>query len=363
MAEETLSPRDLNRALLARQMLLARESVGALAATRRLFALQAQLPRSPFVQLWSRLAGFAADDLLALIRDRKVVRATLQRGTLHLADADDALAFRMTFALPEGTTLPGGVKPAPDVLARALEVAAQHFTAGPRDFDSVREAFEAEGIPDVRVMAFAARQMLPLVQAHSETAYGYEPGGAFTMAKTWLGRDAHEGAQPVALLRRYLAAYGPATPADFAAWSGLKGAAAHFEALKGELVTFRDERKRVLYDVKEGPRPGAEAAAPVRLLPDFDAVMMGHADRARVVPAEHVAKIASKNLQVPPVVLVDGFVGGGWKLERKRKTATVTVTAFEKWSAKTRKAVEAEAVALAAWLEPGSAAEVVFAEG
>lgn len=360
MAEETLTDRDLNRALLARQMLLERRAVTPVEALGRLLGVQAQLPRTPFIGLWSRLAGFKPQDLRKAIEDREVVRATAMRGTLYLMTAADFLALRASLRTGEAMTLPDGTKTTVAELEPVLALARRHF-AEPREFETFREVLEKAGYSPVRMMAYAARQLLPLVQAASDTAYGFSPGGAFVLAKAYLGKDVAAKPAQAELLRRYLAAWGPATPADFSGWSGLKGVAALFEDLGDELVTFRDARKKVLYDLKDAPRPAGDTPAPPRLVPDFDAVTQGHQDRARIVPAEHAARIASKNLQVPPMLLVDGFVAGTWKLEAKRKVATVTVTAFEKLSAKDRKAVEAEAVDLVKAFEPAAEPTVTFA--
>lgn len=359
MADKILTARDLNRALLARQMLLERGTVDPVDALGRLLAIQAPLPRTPFLGLWSRLEAFKPEALRAAIQAREVVRATAMRGTLHLMTAADFLAFRGVLRTGDVVALPGGSKTTVAELEPVLALARLHF-AEPRPFESFREVLENAGFSDVRIMAYAARQLLPLVQAASDTPYGFAPGGEFVLAAAYLGKKIATPPAPAELLRRYLAAWGPASPADFSGWSGLTGAAALFAELGDDLVTFRDERKKLLYDLKDAPRPGGDTPAPPRFVPDFDAVTQGHKDRARIVPAEHAPRIASKNLQVPPMLLVDGFVAGTWKLEAKRKTATVTVTAFETFSAKTRKAVEAEAIALANAFEPTAEPAVVF---
>ncbi|MDO8912434.1 MAG: winged helix DNA-binding domain-containing protein [Phenylobacterium sp.] len=360
MADDVLTARDLNRALLARQMLLERQAIAPADALSRLLAIQAQLPRTPFIGLWSRLAGFEPDDLRTAIASRKVVRATAMRGTLHLVTAADFLTFRGSLRTGEAITLPGGTKTTVTELEPVLALARKHF-AEPREFESFRDVLEKAGYSDIRIMAYAARHLLPLVQAASDTPYGFSPGGEFVLAKAYLGEGIAAAAEPAELLRRYLAAWGPATPADFSGWSGLKGVAALFEALGDDLVTFRDDRGKVLYDLKDAPRPGGHVPAPPRFVPDFDAVTQGHQDRARILPPEHAPRVASKNLQVPPMLLVDGFVAGTWKLEAKKKTATVSVTAFEKFTAKDHEAIEAEAIALAKTFEPTAEAAVLFA--
>lgn len=360
MPDHVLTPRDLNRILLARQMLLEREAIGPAEALERLFAVQAQLPRAPFLGLWARLKGFAKTDLLNAIHDRSVVRSTMMRGTLHLASARDVLAFRTTVMPPRDTTLPWGVKPTPELLEQVLEIGRAHFGPAPRDFESVRQVLEAEGVEPVRPLAYAARMFLPLVQASSDAAFGHEPGGEFTLAKTWLGREEEAAAQPAALARRYLAAHGPSLPADFAGWSGLKGAAAVLDSLGEELVTFRDERGRILYDLHGAPRPGADMPAPIRLLADFDGAVLGRADRTGIIRPEHAPLLASKNGLIPAMVLIDGVVAGTWRIEAKRRTVTVSVRAFDKLAPRDRKGIESEAFDAARFLQPEAQAEVTF---
>ena len=362
MADEILTQRDLNRILLARQMLLAREDIGPVEALERLFAIQAQLPRAPFLGLWARLQNFQRDDLLKAIHAREVVRSTLMRGTLHLASAKDVLAYRTTIMPPRNVTLPWGVKPTTEELERVLDISRRHFESEPKDFESVREVLEAQGVEHVRPLAYAARIFLPLVQASSNAPFGHEPGGVFTLAKTWLGLEEYPTPRPHQLARRYLAAHGPCLPADFAAWSGLGAAALIFEGLGDDVVTFRDERKRTLFDLKHAPRPAGDTPAPVRLLADFDGAILGRADRTGIIRPEHAPLMASKNGLIPAMVLVDGLVVGTWRIEPKKRTVAVTIRLFDTVSAKDRKAIEAEAISAAKFLEPDAVAAVTFTE-
>ena len=364
MAETLLSTRDLNRALLARQMLLAREPVPSLEALHRLVALQGQMARAPFIGLWARLKAFDPAELRRLIAERQVVRSTFVRSTLHLTTAEDFLALRPALRAGLGRdaplALPGGIKVTPAELAPILALARTHFAETPRPFESLREVIEAQGFGDVRVMAFAARILLPLIQASDGSEFGFKAGGEFVTAKAWLGKDVTR-TDRAELVRRYLAAYGPATPGDFTAWSAEKGAAALFESLGEELVRYRDEKKRVLFDLKGAPLPGADAPAPPRLLPDFDAAVLGHQDRGRIIPPEHAAKgVTSKNLLVPPVALVDGFVAATWRLDIKKKTALVAIRAFEPIKAKDKAGLEAEALDLLKVFAPAATPQVSF---
>ena len=360
MSDTVLGPRDLNRILLDRQMLLERQSLDPVSALERLFAMQAQLPRAPFLGLWARIKDFRRQDLLDAIHARRVVRSTLMRGTLHLASAEDVLAFRTTIMPARDVTLPWGVKPTPEVLDAVLAVGREHFAPEPKDFESVRQVLEAQGFEPVRPLAYATRMFLPLVQAASNAQFGHEPGGDFTLARTWLGRDEHKEPQPQALARRYLASHGPSLPADFSAWSGLKAAAATLDALGDELVTFKDERGRKLYDLRDAARPPGETPAPVRLLADFDGAVLCRADRTGIIRPERAPLMASKNGLIPPMVLVDGVVAGTWRIEAKKKSVAVNVRLFDKVAAKDRKAIEAEALSAAAFLAPDAKPDVAF---
>jgi hypothetical protein len=364
MAETILTTRDLNRALLARQMLLAREAATALEALGRLTALQGQMARAPFIGLWARLQAFDPAELRRLIAERQVVRSTFVRATLHLTTAQDFLdlrpALRASLGRDGPLALPGGAKATLAELEPILALARAHFAGTPRPFESLREVIERAGHGDVRLMAYAARILLPLVQASADTEFGYKAGGEFVMAEAWLGRDLARP-DPAGLVRRYLAAYGPATPADFTAWSGERGAAALFDSLGDELVRYRDEKKRVLFDLRNAPLPGGDPPAPPRLLPDFDAVVLGHHDRSRIVPPGQVAKgITSKNLLVPPVALVDGVVAATWRLDIKKKAASVVIRAFDPIRAKDKTGLEAEAIDLIKVFAPGAAPSVSF---
>jgi hypothetical protein len=358
-AEAVLNLRDLNRAALARQMLLERQPITVTRALHNLLAVQGQLPRAPFVGLWSRLTDFAPASLRDAIRDRQVVRATMLRGTLHLMLAEDLLAFRASLRTEAALTLPGGKRWTAADLEPTLQLAREHFRE-PNTFESLRDRIEGAGFDEIRFRAYAARLLLPLVQANSDAPYGFGAGGEFVLADTWLSSNVAAEPQPAELVRRYLAAWGPSTPADFAAWSGMKGVAPWFEALGNEVVLLRDDRKRALYDLRDAPRPGADVPAAPRLLPDFDGVMLGWQDRTRMISAEDTRHIANRNLQIPAVVLLDGFVGGTWRLERKRKSATLSIRTFRSISRADRRALESEALALLGTFEPNAAPEVSF---
>jgi hypothetical protein len=350
VGDQTLTHRALNRATLARQMLLARESVGAVEAIERLAGLQAQEPKPPFAGLWTRVADFDREELLAALRGGDVVRATLMRATLHLMSARDFAAFRPALQPAIGAALDvvgdrkEGISPA-DVSAAARKLLA----GGPRRFDELRAAL-AEQFPDVdnRVVGYAVRLNLPLVMVPTDDPWGYPRNAQFDLTDV----DIATPASPDDLVRRYLAAFGPASATDFQRWSALKGAKAVLDGLREELACFRDERGRELFDLPDAPRPGEEAEAPPRFLPEFDNLMLAHDDRTRVIADEHRGEVVTKNLRVRATVLWDGVVAGTWTIERKRDTATLRIAPFGRLPRGAKAALTGEGEALLRFAEP-----------
>jgi hypothetical protein len=352
----TLTVRQLNRALLARQMLLAREETAVMSAVERLVGLQAQLARPPFVGLWTRLEGFRRDDLLRPLQERRIVRVTAMRATLHLMTAADYISLRGALqpALTRGRQAILKARGVTDLDLGAITAEArEHFGGSPSTFDALRAYLKSKHPEaDERAMGYAIRTHLPLVQVPTADPWGFPGAADFAMAEAWLGREIPSAPAPAhELVRRYLAAFGPATPGDAQVWSGLAGLREVFEALRPELVTFRDERKRELFDLPEAPRPDADTPAPIRFLPDFDNLILSHDDRTRILADEHRPKISLKNLQVRATFLIDGFVAGTWKTERKRKTAALVVEPFAKLDKKTKMSLMAEGDPLLRFLE------------
>jgi hypothetical protein len=193
-----------------------------------------------------------------------------------------------------------------------------------------------------------------------DTPWGFPSSADFALADGWLNKPIDTDDAPAdTLVRRYLAAFGPATVRDAQAWSFLKNLGEVFERLRRKLVTFRDEKKRELFDLPDAPRPDPDTPAPVRFIAEFDNIVLSHDDRSRIVPTAHRSKVYSKNLIVPGTVLVDGMVAGTWKVSRRKATATLDVAPFAKMDRRTRAAVEAEGEALARFLEPDAASRDV----
>jgi hypothetical protein len=352
---ERLSTRRLNRALLARQFLLERRKATPLQVVSHLVGLQAQVARPPFVGLWTRIRDFERGDLLRLLTARKVVRLTAMRGTLHLMTARDAIALRGALQpmLSRGMTSILGSRAKGLDLDALIATGRTFFSRGPATFDALRiHLKERHPRADERAMAYAIRMHLPIVQMPTDAAWGFPASADFTLAETWLGQAIATGESPAhELVKRYLAAFGPATPADAQTWSGLQGLREVFEALRPRLATFRDERNRELFDLPAAPRPAEDTPAPIRFLPEFDNVLLSYADRSRVLD-DRSGKLTTKNLLVPGTFLLDGFVAGTWKAERKPKLATLTLSPFQRVPRAFAADLEKEARALLEFLEP-----------
>ncbi len=346
MAARVLTLRELNRATLARQSLLERSSTDDVAGMlRRVAGLQAQEPRPPFLGLWTRMASFTAEDLLDALRTGAVVRAPLMRGTLHTVAAED---WALYFGPPDRTRnvlgeRSRGMDPEP-VLAAADALLREH---GPMSMNALRPLL-AERFPDEddRVMGYAARLLLPLVMVPTDDRWGYGRDPVFGLTDLALPRKRDDAE----LIRRYLAAFGPATVEDMQTWSGRQGLRPVVEAMADELVTFDGG----FFDLPDAPRPPQDAPGrEVVFLPDFDNLLLAHKDRRRVIADEHRPLVATKNLRIKATFLVDGMVAGTWSIKATKTKATVTLEPFGKIP---RAAVREEAAAVARFLEPTASA-------
>jgi hypothetical protein len=363
MTAPTLTARELNRATLARQLLLTREPLGAGAAIGRLGGLQAQDPKPPFIGLWSRLEAFRSDDLRRALDERDVVRATLMRATLHLIGAEDYASFRAALKpVMERAARALGDRAEGLELEAVLAAARTLLQQGPLPFADVRTRLQ-EQFPAVndRALGYTVRTHLPLVTVPTDARWGFPSIASFTLADAWLGHPIPGEGSPDQLVLRYLAAFGPASAADCQTWSGLQGLGPVFAGLRDELVVFKSESgRRELFDLPGAPRPGADAFAPARFLPEFDNLVLAHADRTRLIADEHRGRLVTKNLRVRATFLWDGMVAGTWEVTRARGTATLRATPFHPLPRRAAKELTAEAEALLRFAEEDAKAfEVV----
>jgi hypothetical protein len=355
MPNDVLTLRQLNRATLARQMLLARSAASATEVVRHLVAMQAQLPRPPFIGLWARVEGFRRDDVVEALTGKRLVRGTSLRGTLHLMTAQDFTSFRppLQAALDRGVQMVA--KRADAAAIDASLAAGREFFARPHPFDAFREHLaERHAGGDIRAMAYACRMRLPLLQVPDGSAWGFPAQAGFMTAEAWLGaRRVRASATAEDLVLRYLAAYGPSSVADAQAWSGIPGLRPVFTALRPRLAVFRGEKGGELFDLPDAPRPDPDTPAPVRFLPDWDNVIVGRAD-ARLVDAQHRAAVFQPGLRILATVLVDGRVAGTWAIERRRSAAVLRLALFSKATSRVRQELEREGDALAKFVEPSA---------
>jgi hypothetical protein len=350
-----LDARALNRALLERQLLLRRSTISATDAIERLVGMQAQIPADPYVALWSRLEDFRTDDLASLITDRKAVRMGLMRATIHLVTARDALALRPVVqpALERTfqTSSPFGRQLVGVDIERLLKIGRTLLDERPRTSAELRPLLQKRWPKrDRDSLVMAMSYLLPLVQVPPRGVWGASAQPRRTTLEAWLGRPLSTKRSPDAMILRYLAAFGPATPSDARTWSGLSGLTEVFERLRPRLRTFRDERGRELFDVPDGPLPDPETPAPPRFLPVYDNVVLSHTDRGRIVRSFDPKRVGYLEGANFGSVLIDGFVGATWTVKRNPKTATLRIAFLDRLPKRERVAVEDEGVRLLAFI-------------
>ena len=356
MVADVLGRRALNRATMARQLLLERAAMDPLPAIEHLIGLQAQEPFDPYLALWSRLAGFVPDGLVELLLQRQAVRIVAMRATVHLLSADDCLRLRPLVQPVLDGELGRHPAFAPSLrgvdLAPALAFARELLAERPMTMAQLRQQLGPRfpGI-DPGALAYACRNHLALVQVPPRGVWGRRGQVTVTTAETWLGRPLKTDPSIDDVVLRYLAAFGPALPKDLAAWSRLTGFRAIIERLRPRLRVFRDERGRELVDVPDAPLPDPATPAPPRFLPEYDNALLSYGDRSRYTP-DDAARLAVED-RVLGTVLDDGFVWATWRLERAGDGVTMVVRHLG-GSKRRIAAVAAEGERALAFLEPSA---------
>jgi hypothetical protein len=357
-ATPTLSRRALNRALLARQLLLQREERPLARTIEHLVGLQAQTPDSPYYALWSRLSGFQAPDLARLLERRRVVRLSLMRSTIHLVTARDCLALRPVLQPVQERNLfagsPYGRRLAGLDLAALLRHGRHLIETQPLTIAELAARLR-ERWPDRdgQAMAYAIRNLTAMVQVPPRGVWGVGGLARGTTAETFLGRPLARSTAPDTLVRRYLGAFGPASVRDAQSWSGLNDLAPVFQRLGPRLRRFRDEQGTPLFDLPRAPRPHPDTPAPPRFLPDYDNVFLAHADRARIVDeAERKARHTGVEMRNAPF-LIDGFIRGTWRIDREDGVAILSVKPWRPLSRRDAAALAAEGARLLEFAAPG----------
>lgn len=352
-----LDTRALNRATLDRQLLLRRSPLSAADAVRHLVGLQAQNVRPPYHALAARLEGFAPEQLSALLADREAVRIVTLRSTIHTHTAEDCLTLRPLVQPARDRELTNFRKGLAGVdLDRLAALARELVETEPRTMAQLREALGAEWPEaDPQSLGVAARCRLPLVQVTPRGLWGRSGQVALTTAEHWLGRPAEPAPAPDAVVLRYLAAFGPASVKDMQTWAGLTRLKDVFERLRPRLLTFRDPNGVELFDLPDAPRPDPDTPAPPRFLPEFDNLLLSHADRTRVIPPEYWGRSWQRN-QAYRTFLVDGFLAGLWKSDDD----TLVIEPFGELTKAQREDVTAEGARMLATMHPGTSYDIRF---
>ncbi|NUK50823.1 winged helix DNA-binding domain-containing protein [Streptomyces lunaelactis] len=362
MASKTTNPvlgnRALNRATLDRQLLLRRapkSAMSAKGAVEHLVGLQAQNVKPPYFALAARLDGFVPEDLSALMASREVARLVTMRSTIHTHSADDCLTLRPLVQAARDRELKqfrnglAGVD-----LGRLGAISRELVEEQPRTMKELREVLLKEWPDgDPFALSVAARCVLPLVQVTPRGLWGRSGQVTLTTAEHWFGRESEPVPAPDGTVLRYLAAFGPASVKDMQTWSGLTRMREVFERLRPRLAVFQDEQGVELFDLPNAPRPDADTPAPPRFLPEYDNLLLSHADRSRFVAEEYTSRTWKGN-QSFSVLMVDGRVSGIWRLEESKRSkasqggkasqgsALLTVQAFGKLTRTQREAVAEE---------------------
>lgn len=381
-----LSTRTLNRTLLERQLLLRRAELSPEQTIEHLVGMQAQAPNPPYLGLFARLERFDPDELSELITERRAVRIALQRNTIHLVSARDAVLLRRVLnpIIDSGLRHNYGAQlrgvDLPALATRGRELVERE----PLTFACLGELL-AEEFPQAKPNALAqgVRQLVPLVQVPPRGLWGRGGAATHTSLESWLrtapdrptaanpatsrasgaepALDAEPGAPEAeldAVVLRYLAAFGPASVRDIQQWCGLTRLSTVVKRLGDQLTRYTDESGTVLYDAAEAPLADEDLQPPVRLLPEYDNILLSHADRSRIMGSEHRSAIFTENGRILATVLIDGFVAATWRHDG----GELTVQPLRRLRPAEKREVEAEAARTLELLAPGSDVRLAFTE-
>lgn len=346
-----LDRRTLNRTLLARQFLLGRVELDPSLLVEHLVGMQAQVPLDPYVGCWSRLQGFDPETLARGLLERRLVRMTLLRATLHLIGARDALRLRpllqpmleRAFASSPFARELAGLDLGP-VLERGVEFVEQTPLPLARLRESLGEQWPDR---DANALAYAVRYLVPLVQVTPRGVWRKAMQPTVTTLRSWLDGQCEVEASIDDSVLRYLRAFGPASTGDIRTWSWLSDVSAIIDRLRPQLRSYRGENGRELFDVADGVFADGDVPAPPRFLPQYDNIFLSHADRSRIMDAvKWDTSFAHRGC-----FLVDGFIAGAWKLTKAGRNATLAVEFRTRISAGVRRDVRREADQLLEFLQ------------
>jgi winged helix DNA-binding protein len=353
MRPRSVTQRRLTVSLVDRQLLLSRAELPAPAAVRRLAALQAQYPPSPYFALFARVAGFEVDHLERALRRGTVVKATLMRATLHLVAGTDYPSFAVAWRQQHLTDVRGRHRDV-EVDEAAVTAGVRELLRRPRTAAEIKDCVDELSGGAVRPAdrLHYARALVPM--RHVFPSGGWRHHRAFTVVAKPEDLAPVEPAATALLLRRYLAAFGPATREDMAHFTYLRYRQLDPALAElGATVRYTDESGRELYDLPRAPLPDEDTPTPVRFLPNWDAALLSHADRTRILPTRwHDRVVKSANGGLLASYLLDGQVAGLWTVNRTGSAATMRLTPFVPIPDAMSAEVEREALRTLRFAEP-----------
>ncbi len=360
---QTLTQRELNRALLARQLLLERQNLTASEAIQRLVGLQAQVPDAPYIALWSRLIDYRPDTLADDVAAGRAVRLSLMRSTIHLVTDRDALALQPVFQAVTDRSIRGSshMKDLSGLDVAAILAEGQQLLAElPRTRIELGRLL-AERWPGVPPgsLGMIATSLTPTMQVPPRGVWRSQSGPVWAPIETLLGQPPGPPIPLEDLVRRYLTAFGPASVADMSRWSGLQGLAPVVRRLRPELRIFRNPAGQELFDNPDGQLPDPETPAPPRFLAEYDNVLLSHRDRSRIMAVQELPGIPGGYGASTGTVLIDGMLGATWKLMRDRTDLTLSVAPYEPLTTDDGQAIADEGERLLRFIDPTATGSTV----
>ena len=337
-AERVLTERDLNRALLARQLLLERARLPIPRALERMGGLQAQYAPAMYVGLWTRLDGFKREALTRALERRSVIQATLMRATIHVVSRRDYWPVAVAIRDPRRRWWERVHPNRPRDMRPAAKRLRRYLADGPRRRKEIEEFLGRE-------RALGVGAYLDLVRVPPSGTWEQRRADLYAAAEDWVGPESIDADEALTILvRRYLTAFGPALRGDIADWAGVPVGEVDAALGRMKLRRFRDEAGKELLDLPRAPLPDPDTPAPPRFLPVWDATLLVHCRRTQILPEEYRPLVF--NVKTPHSVntfLIDGRVAGTWRYEQDR----VKVEPFEGVPRKARRELDEEAKRLA----------------
>ncbi|MFZ4826185.1 MAG: winged helix DNA-binding domain-containing protein [Phototrophicaceae bacterium] len=362
MSHRILTLRELNRTLLARQLLLTRSNLSAVEATEHLIALQSQVPNPPYIGLWSRVEGFTRLGFTQALECREIVRAPFLRSTLHLLTP---ATYRQFYPSIQPSLVKAHhafhrtAKQLPT--ATVVDLARPFLQTSPRTMGEIEAHLQAT-FPDFPTadLGYHVRTFLPLMQVYPAGTWGSGSRMRYALAEDTLG-----GFEQVdrlqELFARYLIAFGPASIMDFQTWLGRTKLTETLGTLPADWMRYQDENGVELWDVPNATLMDADTEAPARFIPEYDNLVLAHQNRTRIIADAHRRYVFLSAARVMGTILLDGFVAGVWKFKREKAIITLTIKPFERLTAPHHQAVEEEAHRLGGFIaDPKETVNVVF---